>query len=404
MTILTSPPVLGTPALDDRRWATVSQSRADDARLAVESAVAGLALTEMPALLLVFVACSLDPDAVAAALSDAVPGVPVVGCTTRGEISEHGMADDSVVIMALGGPGVSVATAAEPIIDGDARAAARAAARCARSVAGGESTVLITLADGNGIDQDDIVRGAYDLLGPVVPVVGGCAGGEVQQVDARLFWSDGSATSQSTGMIVMAAVASDAPIGIGVGHGWQPMGEPRVVTSASPTVVSTLDEQPALDVYLASHGCGEDLLDDPDAFERFALARPLGVARRGRVEPRCVIGADRVARTLVTAAPVPQGGVVWLMEGDSDSVLDAVDTAVGASLAPLAGARPTAAVVFDCGARRSVLGDEGSRAEVDRLAEGLDCPMSGLYTFGEIARAAGRTGFLNQTIVVVTFA
>ena len=64
-----------------------------------------------------------------------------------------------------------------------------------------------------------------------------------------------------------------------------------------------------------------------------------------------------------------------------------------------------AALVFDCAARRSVLGIE-PQAEVDVLtaALGSDRPLVGLYTRGEVARTRGAAGDLNHAIVIIAFA
>ena len=58
------------------------------------------------------------------------------------------------------------------------------------------------------------------------------------------------------------------------------------------------------------------------AFTRFALTHPLGLSGRG-TEPhvRFVGEADFEDRSLGCIASVPQGSLVWLMEGDADSGL-----------------------------------------------------------------------------------
>jgi hypothetical protein len=59
-------------------------------------------------------------------------------------------------------------------------------------------------------------------------------------------------------------------------------------------------------------------------------------------------------------------------------------------------------LAFDCIARRGVLGDEGIRLEVNRIAEHAPgAQVAGFYTYGEIARIRGMTGFHNQTLVVL---
>ena len=72
------------------------------------------------------------------------------------------------------------------------------------------------------------------------------------------------------------------------------------------------------------------------------------------------------------------------------------------ALAPLEGRPPVGLLAFDCIARRGVLGDEGIRAEIDRIAVHADgAPVGGFYTYGEIARNSAVGGFHNQTLVVL---
>ena len=93
------------------------------------------------------------------------------------------------------------------------------------------------------------------------------------------------------------------------------------------------------------------------------------------------------------------------MTGDAESVLAAADAACGDSLAALGGRPPVGMLAFDCIARRGVLGDDGIRTEIDRLAASAGgAPVAGFYTYGEIARTKGISGFHNQTLVVLSLA
>ena len=79
-----------------------------------------------------------------------------------------------------------------------------------------------------------------------MPLVGGCAGDDLKMTRTFQFYGDRVLTDS----VVAAGIASDAPLGIGVRHGWRRVGEPMVVTGSTGNQVFTLDDQPALDVYL----------------------------------------------------------------------------------------------------------------------------------------------------------
>jgi hypothetical protein len=202
--------------------------------------------------------------------------------------------------------------------------------------------------------------------------------------------------------VVGVALGSQAPLGIGVQHGWRRVGEPVLVTRSAGNRVYTLDDRPALDVYLERLGAPAT---DPAEFTRFALSHPLGLGRRsGEDHVRFVGEADFGDRSLGCIASVPQGAIAWFMEGDAESVLTATDHACAEALSMLEGATPLGVLAFDCIARRSVLGDDIA-CEVARIGDACGgAPVAGFYTYGEIARTRGISGFHNQTLVVLAVA
>lgn len=353
-------------------------------------------------LLIVFCSAAYDLDQLLAGIASEAPGTPLIGCSTAGEIATAGPSDASVVIVAIGGPGFSVATGAGTDSTGALRQATTTAVEaCMGSLERRDHSVLLLLTDGLGGDQMEVVRGAYAVVGAEIPLVGGCAGDDLRMKNTfQLF---GERVLRDS--VVAAAVSSDAPIGIGVQHGWRRVGEPMLVTSSDGSRVHSLDDEPALDVYLRRLGAPEAVHHDPDAFTRFALTHPLGISHRSGEEVRFVAGADFDDRSLGCIASVPQGGLAWIMEGDEDSVLEATDGACAEAVAGLSGEPPLGLVAFDCIARRGVLGEPGIRREIDRIAAFAGgAPVAGFYTYGEIARTTGMRGFHNQTLVVLALA
>ena len=381
------------------RWTGTGRSNAAAAAQAGRDATSeALAGRGEAALLVVFSSDAYDGAELLRGVRAAGGPTPVIGCSTSGEIAADGPGDAGVVVMALGGSGFRVRTASATVGDGGLREAGAAVAAAAEAVSDCPYSALVLLSDGLAGDQEELVRGVYGVLGAAVPMVGGCAGDDLKMTRTTQL-HDGQVL---TGAVVAAALGSDAPLGIGVSHGWRRVGEPMLVTGSEDNRVLTLDDAPALDVYLSRLDAPAEAHTDPAAFTRFALTHPLGLSRRNGEHVRFVAEADFADRSLVCVAHVPRGGLAWFMEGDEGSVLQATDTACAEALAPLGDQPPVGLLAFDCIARRGVLEDGGLSRETDLIsARAGGAPVAGFYTYGEIARTSGTSGFHNQTLVVL---
>jgi hypothetical protein len=381
------------------RWFAVGRSNNRDAARAGADAAAGALVGKNVKLLLVFCSPSYDLDKLLHAINDRSDGVPLIGCSTAGEIATDGPGDAGVVIAALGGEGFTITTAAAANASEDLRAAGARVAGCAGALDAHPNRVLVMLTDGLAGDQQEIVRGAYSAVGASVPLVGGCAGDDLQMRSTHQLHNDHVLQNA----VVGATINSQAPMGIGVRHGWRRVGEPVVVTRSANNRVFTLDDRVALDVYLERLNPPAEVRCDPAAFTRFALTHPLGLrGRSGEDHVRFVGEANFEDGSIGFIAEVPQGGMTWFMEGDGTSVLEATSAACADALAPLQGARPLGLIAFDCIARRGILGDEGIATEIGEVTRSASgAPVAGFYTYGEIARTRGQSGFHNQTLVVL---
>ena len=383
------------------RWVGVGRSSASDARAAGSAAIGSALVGPDPKLVVVFCSGAYELPELLAGIR-AVSQAPLIGCSTSGEITRDGPGDEGVVVTVFGGDDFSVRTSMARGISERLRVSGADVAQAASSVAQKEHSVLMLLSDPLAGDQQEILRGAYRVLGAAVPLVGGCAGDDMKMQSTAQLYED----QVLTDAVVAAAISSSAPIGIGVHHGWRRVGDPMLVSSSSNNRVFTLDDEPALDRYLELLDAPKEVREDSAAFTRFAMTHPLGLNRRsGEAHVRLIAEADFEDRSLGCIAEVPQGGLAWLMEGDHASVMDATDAACTDALQALQGQPPLGVVAFDCIARRGVLGDEGIRDEVDRIASHAGpAPLAGFYTYGEIARTSGIGGFHNQTLVVLAVA
>lgn len=376
-----------------RAVASVAAASVDDAL----GAVATLDRRDW-ALALVFAARADDLEATGRGLRAVLPSLPIAGCTSAGIVDRHARVDAAVQITMLGGA-FAAEVASAPLHLGSSRRAGEEVARAIEGLTGrdGDDRVLLLLADGLVGDTNDVVRGAYDTVGASVPIVGGCAGDDLAMVATHQLAGD----ELLTGSVVGVALSSSAPLGIGVRHGWSPVGAPMTVTEAEGTSVIGLDDRPALDAYLEAAGVdGDDLTSAGLAVA--CQTRPFGLPSGDGYHVRFVRGGDLERRSIEFLVAVPEGELVTLMQGDIDSVIGAAGDAVEQAVASLE-APPLAAIAFDCVACRGVIGEDRLGAEAERVTTHLppEAVLAGLYTYGEIARRGGAQGFHNQTMVVL---
>src|SRR2546430_1264898 len=355
----------GRGSADGAGWMAGGRSGDPDARVAGEQA-ARLALTGPDAkLLIVFGSHTYDPVALAEGIAAAAPGVPVIGCSTRGEIAPDGPAERTVVVTAIGGAGFSVATAEEDGLTGRQREAGAAVARCAAAVPDLEYKVLVLLTDGYARSQENILRGAYGVVGAGVPLFGGAAAADAPEHSYQFH-----GTRVLRNGVVAATIASDAPIGVGISHGWRTVGEAMVVTGSDQARVYTLDREPALDRFLRQLDAPASVYDDPVEFRRWMLTRPLGVQRRSGVAVKNIShDPDFEGRSIGGGTEIVPGALVWATEGDAQSVLDAVEVACQNALDGLGDAEPIGLLTLSCLGCKAVLGSEGIGEEAVRIAK-----------------------------------
>jgi hypothetical protein len=385
---------------DGRRWMGVGQSSTTASRTAAAQAARAALTGAEPKLLIVFSAIEHDPTHVQAGVRDVVgDDVPVIGCTTRGEIAPGGATDGTVVVAALGGPGFAATVAAAENVTGRQRDAGVELGRSVTEIPGLPHRVLLLLTDGLVREQEQILRGCYSVLGASVPLFGGSGADGWRMKQAYVITGDRVLTNA----VVTATIHSEAPLSVGVRHGFRTVGEPMIVTGSRDGRIQTVDDRPALDVYLERLGAPPEAYTDKDACVRFVLPRPLGLQRRNGVDARNVsTQIDLDDRSLGGGGNFDHGGLVWAMTGDEQSILAATDAACQEALAGLGDHEPVGLLTISCAALRAVLDDDALQRDKARLAKWAEqAPFAGFYAYGEIARARGIHGFHNQTLAVL---
>lgn len=388
--------------------AGIGQSKNNDAKKAGQEAyqmalnqIAG----EKPELVLVFASAKFDQKQLLDAIKSAAGEIQVIGCSTSGEITTQGPDKESVAVMALKADQIDFAIGLGKGVKADSRQAGRQVAQDVLNKTTEKPSMFIILPDGLTGNGADIVRGALDVLGEHFPLMGGSAGDDFK-FEKTFEYYQGEVLNDA---VVGVGMSGKFAWGVGVRHGWEPIGLPMKVTKSEGAVLKELDNKPALRIYQDYFGKrAEELVREPIA--RMAYTYPLGMSVVGSSELliRDVVIANEKGE-ITCAAEIPQDSEIRLMLGDPEKAVQAAREAAENAKSQLKGAAPKAIFVFDCMARNKLLGPRiGEEIEAIQEVLGKKVPLIGFYTYGEQAPLSGdinaktcRSAFHNETMTLL---
>ena len=359
-------------------------------------------------LVIAFSSVAFDQAEMARGIRDAAPGAFFIGCSDAGEITNEGPAQKSAAVMAIRSDTVKFHTGLGRDIKNGVREAGQAVAREVKKSAGEELRAFIMLPDvlsGNGAE---IVRGVLDVLGPHFPVVGGAAGDDFL-FEKTYQYRDAEVVS---GAVAGVGLSGSFSMGIGVRHGWMPIGMPMKVTRAEGAVLHELDRRPAIGIYEDYFGAKAEELRK-EALARLAITYPLGLKIPEYEEEYLIRDPITVDENgaITCAAEIPEGSEVRLMIGSKERAVEAAQDAARHLMSEFETdkARPKFVLMFNCIAREKLFGAK-AKDEIDAVLDiiGRDVPLLGFYTYGEQAPLGGEirnkekcdSRFYNETAVL----
>ncbi|MEI7614662.1 MAG: FIST N-terminal domain-containing protein [Betaproteobacteria bacterium] len=357
-----------------------------------------LPLAELgPQLLLVFgsVSCLRSPDYFAQ-LQGAFPGVPLVGCSTAGEISDRGVSEQSCVLTAVkfqGDVAVRVVEAAIASMDSCRSAGVALGA----ALQGPNLCAVLLFAKGVGVNGSAILAGLASQVGDQVPISGGLAGDDGAFVETLTLGPSGVSKE---GAVAVGLYGTDLILSHGSCGGWAPFGPARKITLSKENILYELDGEPALNVY--KRYLGEHAKGLPNSGLLFPLE--LLDPERGSVGLiRTILGVNEAEGYLVLAGDIEAGGFLRLMHASTDDLVDGAEQAAQLAGTPQSGgAGQSLGLLVSCVGRRLVMGDAvEEEIEVVGAALGKATTLAGFYSYGEFAPLGGTECKLhNQTMTV----
>ena len=247
---------------------------------------------------------------------------------------------------------------------------------------------------GSGLDLDgqQLVDGIKEKTDENIVIFGGLAGddGKFEQTyvfnEFGLTDSGASVAVFDNEKIELSGVATSGWVGLGMG---------LTITKSEGNVVYTIDNKPALDIYL------ENLNISIDDMPAVGVEYPLLIKRDDNIDAlRAVTGIDTEKRSLLFAGSVPQGSVVSFSISPGFDVIDHTKAKVLQFAEH--NQKTDLFLLFSCIARHLSLGPMVDE-EINFVADKWNVPVAGFFTYGEIGTNLNKScDFYNQTFTLVS--
>ncbi len=349
-----------------------------------------------PTVAFVFISIKQDRKAVCRMLH--AVGIDIIGATSSGEFIDGYEDKGSAVVLLLDLPREAYSILYTAIGN---RSISDAAAEVAKSALQKfQQPAFIICSTGLSTDMEffdgtALVRSIEKTVGPQVNIYGGMAGDDGSFTGTYVFTND-----QESDKAIAALVLDETRIsmqGMAI-SGWQPIGIYRTVTKSEGTMIYTIDDQPAAEMYLRF--LGKEVTDGGDKYKMFqevGIHYPLQMEREmGAPVMRTPISINKEENALQSDLEMPTGSrFKFSLPPDFDIVEKVVDDARALKNETMFEAE--ALLIFSCAGRLSALGPLAN-AENEGLSDVWKVPMAGFYTYGEYGRAInGKQEFHSTT-------
>ncbi len=333
-----------------------------------------------PTLAILFISINLDRQAICKILSK--EGIDFIGATSSGEFINGYQTEGGSVLLLLDMPRDAYTILFEDIGDRDVREASSHLAQSALQKFKKPAFILCSTGvskQGVLFRGDVLLKSMATEVGPHVQIFGGMAGDDGTFTGSYIFTGD-----KETDIGVTALILDEDKIslnGMAI-SGWKPLGLARTVTKSENGWLYTIDNQPALEMYLRYLGKeaapGEDKYK---MFEDIGVHYPFQVENAGDPVMRTPFLINREEDALKLDFDVPVGTKLrFSTPPDFDIVENVLEKAN--ELKDKIQSEAEAMLIFSCAGRLSALGPL-TTLENDGLSDIWKAPMAGFFTYGE---------------------
>ncbi|MFH1692586.1 MAG: FIST N-terminal domain-containing protein [Candidatus Omnitrophota bacterium] len=332
-----------------------------------------------------------------------IGNIKLIGCTGAAVIHANKISKYGVCLMLVSSAKIKCGCAASSSIQSrSARLAAEEFAHKAlKDLGTSHRDLALIFSDGLVEHGSDLLHGIKDVLGLSFPVFGGSSADNLRFYKTFQYYNNELFSNN----VVGAIFAGQNSFGIGVRHGWKPLGKPHLITEVKGNVIKKIGNKPAVCIY--EDYFGKTRADIEKNLIRMSIYYPLGLYVPGETEYllRNALRIDAEGG-LICQGDASEGNEVRLMMGTKEWAIEAAIQAAQEAKSSLTGKTIKGAIIFESISRNKLLGRLTER-ELCRIKEILgEVPIIGICTYGEQAPLKslthyGETYFHNETVAIL---
>lgn len=253
----------------------------------------------------------------------------------------------------------------------------------------------------------NLITGIQEKLGNSFPLVGGSTPKTNGHQENSVYFGSEILNDASCGILWGGKIN----FGLGIEHGWQPLGKPRRITRSSLDSVNEIDGLAAANLY--KDYFGKEIPELKKELKRISTFYPLGIAISEKNE-YLLRGVTSIKNdgSLSFRGEVPEGSAVRLMISSKESCLESARRASQTAMNNLKNRKIKFALVLNSLSRYALLGRLAAQEiRIVRDTLGIDVPLAGIYTSAEQGpmnstnyNSLGKSYFHNNSITVLAVA
>ena len=254
---------------------------------------------------------------------------------------------------------------------------------------------LFILSEGSFVNGSSLINGLEIKIDSAVSITGGMCGDDARFEKTVASYKENPKEGE---VILIGFYGETLEVSFASFGGWIPFGPERIITKSEANVLYEIDGQPALDLYKKYLG------DKAQELPQASLLYPLNVTPEGKKEPvvRTILKINNEDQSMTLAGDVPMNSRVQLMMASVDGIANGAHLAAQFAMENRKKA-PEVAILVSCIGRKLVM-NQRVEEEIEQVQEcvGENTPMTGFYSYGEMAPFNGSTTceLHNQTMTL----